>query len=191
MEEDRRAHDRERNACEIAGVLGELVLAERALLDGTTFCGVMPRGVLLVENAGPFLDLPVPDGWLVAHVPGWNTRIARLLLDPLAGTPWVHFGDLDPNGVRIFRQLRQARVDLRWFVPEFWGEYVDSHGLRRKWPEGLVGEGDPPLVRMLAERGLWMEQEVLVLDARVMGALAAENPSDLTSCPYRMRGRVG
>jgi hypothetical protein len=106
----------------LAHLAGEIVLTERAFIDGTRLAGRHPQAVLLVENLGPYLDLRPPDNWLVAHVPGWNTATIRLLLEQFADTPIVHFGDLDPNGVRIAVHLRSCRPDIRWAVPDFWRE---------------------------------------------------------------------
>ena len=154
----------------VAHVLGEVALPERAFLDGLEFSGEL-RAVLLVENLGAWRDLPAPAGWLLAHVPGWDSTTVVHLLGRLAGVPAVHFGDLDPNGVRIYLHLREWRSDLRWFVPPFWPELIESHGLQAAWPGDLDLGAAPPLVRTLAARGLWLEQEGLVLDPRVTGAL--------------------
>jgi hypothetical protein len=62
---------------------------------------------------------------------------------------------------------------LRWFVPSFWGELVESKGLRAAWPDDLDLGGAPELVRDLARRGLWLEQEALVVDGRIGAALEA------------------
>jgi len=83
----------------------------------------------------------------------------------------VHFGDLDPNGVRIYVHLRERRPDLGWFIPPFWAHFVDSHGLRAPGPSGLDLGAAPALVRELAARGLWLKQERLVLDPRITEAL--------------------
>jgi len=70
-----------------------------------------------VENLGAFCDLPAVDGWLVAHVAGWDTATVQRLLPSLERVPVVHFGDLDPNGIRIYKHLRTMRPDLRWSCP--------------------------------------------------------------------------
>lgn len=158
------------DGADVADVLGEVAINERALLDGTLLEGPV-RAALLVENLGPYQDLDPPDGWLIVHVPGWDTATASLFLAQLGDVPVVHFGDLDPAGVRIFRHLRQIRPSLMWVVPEFWNEYVATHGLRREWPEDLELDGAPALIRELARRGLWLEQEVIVVDPRLRAAL--------------------
>jgi hypothetical protein len=169
----RRGHF-EQTAAEFVSVLGELVLVERAFLDGTGFGGKRPRAILLVENVGVYVDITAPDGWLVAHVPGWDTSVPSRLLEAFRDVPIVHFGDLDPNGVRIVQHLQTMRPDVRWFVPERWRELVVAHGLPCEWPEGLVRDGDPALVRELATHRLWLEQERLVLEPWLSEALEAE-----------------
>lgn len=161
---------RELDAASIANVLGEVAITERALLDGTTLKGAI-RAVLLVENLGPYQDLVPPEGWLIAHVPGWNTATVRSFLRLLSDVPIVHFGDLDAAGVRIVRHLQQIHPSLKWAVPGFWREYIDKRGLVGVWPEDLNLAGVPPLVLELAHRGVWLEQEAIVVDVRLRQSL--------------------
>jgi len=156
----------------VARVLGEVAIPERAFLDGLQLDGAL-RGVVLVENLGAWRDLSAPAGFLLAYVPGWDTVTVAHLLDRVAGVPVLHFGDLDPNGMRIYLHVRERRPDLRWFVPAFWAERVERHGLRAPWPADLDVSAAPALVRDLAARGLWLEQECIVLDPRIGPALAA------------------
>lgn len=156
----------------IAAVLGEVAIPERALLDGLVFEGAI-RAVLLIENLGAWRDFPAPPGWLLVHVPGWDTATAGHLLDRIDGIPVVHFGDLDPNGVRIMLHLRRRAPGLKWFLPQFWFEFVDEYGLPVTWPQDLDLDFAPASVRELAARGLWLEQERIVLDPRIAGALEA------------------
>ena len=46
-------------------------------------------------------------------------------------------------------------------------------GRRGEWPDDLDLREAPELVRELARRGLWLEQEPLVIDARIAAALEA------------------
>jgi len=165
----------------IAAVLGEVSIPERALLDGLAFEGTI-RAVLLVENLGAWRDLFRPPGWLLAHVPGWDTATVGHMLDRTEGVPVVHFGDLDPNGVRIMLHLRRRAPNLKWFLPEFWFELVDVCGLQTTWPQDLDLDFAPARVRSLAARGLWLEQERIVFDPRMADALeatlAAETPCE-------------
>lgn len=157
----------------LADCLGELILTERALRDGTRFGGVPPTALLLVENVGFYIDVVPPTGWMVAHVPGWNTATTRLLLEQLPDSLVVHFGDLDPNGVRIVAHLQVIRPDLIWAVPPFWEEQVELRGQRKDWPLDLDLQGAPALVQRLAAAGIWLEQEALVLDPRLTEYLQA------------------
>jgi len=166
----------------IAAVLGEASIPERAFLDGLAFEGAI-RAVLLVENLGAWRDLPPPPGWLLAHVPGWDTATVGHLLDRLSGIPVVHFGDLDPNGVRILLHLRRRAPNLQWFLPEFWFELADVCGLRATWPQNLDLDFAPAQVRELATRGLWLEQERIVLDPRMADALEAALTADTPGGP--------
>jgi len=155
---------------EVARVLGEVGISDRALRRGLRLQG-QTDGVLLVENLGAWRDLPRHRRWLLAYVPGWNTTTVRQLLQVLPPTPVVHFGDLDPNGVRIYRHLREHVPGLGWLVPPFWEDLVPMHGQAREWPDDLDLTGAPELVRRLARQGLWLEQERLVLDPRLAAAL--------------------
>jgi hypothetical protein len=154
----------------LAELLGEVTISDRALRDGTVLEGPI-RAVLLVENLGPYQDLDPPAGWLVVHVPGWNTAAVRLFLGGLPHLPVIHFGDLDPAGVRIHEHLRSIHPAVRWAVPEFWSERIDTHALRGVWPEDLDLSASPSLCRELAARGLWLEQECIALDPRLAPAL--------------------
>lgn len=160
----------------VASVLGEVSIPHRAFLDDLVLEGEI-RAVLLVENLGAWRDLPPLDGWLFAHVPGWDTATAAHLLRRLTRVPTIHFGDLDPNGARIFLHLRERCPGLRWFVPPFWEELVEPYGQRASWPDDLDLSDAPALVRELAARGLWLEQEPLALDERTGPALMDFLPS--------------
>ena len=74
----------------------------------------------------------------------------------------------DPTWRKVFEA-----VPRHPFVPEFWTELVETKGLPGMWPEDLdLGEA-PALVRDLASRGLWLEQEPVAVDARTPSALEA------------------
>lgn len=156
----------------VAAVLGEVSIPERALLDSLAFEGSI-RAVLLVENLGAWRDLPPTPGWMLVHVPGWDTATVGHLLDSIEGVPVLHFGDLDPAGVKIMLHLRVRAPNLKWFLPEFWFEYTDVCGRRATWPRDLNLDFAPVQVRELATRGLWLEQERIVLDPRMPAALEA------------------
>jgi Uncharacterized protein conserved in bacteria C-term(DUF2220) len=156
----------------VAAVLGEVSIPERAFNAGLVLEGTI-RAALLIENLGVFCDLRAPKGWLLVHAPGWDTATAARLIERLGHVPMIHFGDLDPNGVRIHAHLRGLRADLQWFVPEFWAELLDTKALPGAWPDDLDLDEAPALVRELATRGLWLEQEPLAIDPRTTPALEA------------------
>lgn len=155
----------------VAAVLGEVSVPDRALRGGLQLEGSV-QAILLVENLGAFCDVAAPRGWLVVHVPGWDTPTARQLLGCLPDVPAVHFGDLDENGVRIYHHLRAVRPDLRWFIPAFWEELVEARALPGEWADDLDVSDAPPFVRELVSRGLWLEQEPVAVDPRIPAALA-------------------
>lgn len=160
-----------------AAVLGELVIPQRALEGGLALAGTAPSWVMTVENLGAYLDLPAPAQALIVHQPGWNTRLAARLIAMLPrGLPWWHFGDLDPKGLEIFASLGSPAARPRHFVPAWWQDYLQSHGLALNggWPKSFPSTGDtqcPELVRRLSARGLWLEQEAILLDPRLAEAL--------------------
>ena len=114
---------------------------------------------------------------------GWDTATVGHLLDRVEDVPVVHFGDLDPNGVRIMLHLRKRAPNLKWFLPEFWFELVDVCGLPTRWPEDLDLDFAPAPVRELAARGLWLEQERIVFDPRMPDALRAALAGEATGEP--------
>ena len=118
--------------------------------------------------------MPCPPNTVLAHVPGWDTATVRRLLATLGLVPILHFGDLDPAGVGIVAHLKTQVPHLRWFVPACWSGYVASHGQARDWPAVVVPSDAPRLVQELAAAGLWLEQEVVVLDPRFEGELVVE-----------------
>lgn len=156
---------------DVLETLDEIGVSDRALRDGLELRGQVDA-VLLVENLGAWRDMPRPGSWLLAHVPGWNTATVRGLLAALPPAPVLHFGDLDPNGVRIHLHLRGQVEGLRWFIPAFWSELVATHAQHREWPLDLPLDDAPDWVRQLARDGLWLEQEPVAMDPRLPGALA-------------------
>ena len=91
--------------------------------------------------------------------------------EQLAGVAIVHFGDLDPEGVRIAFHLRKTYAGLHWLVPDFWREYVPDRGQTTQWPADLVLDDAPELIEELRAAGKWIEQEIVVLDPRLIDAL--------------------
>ena len=74
--------------------------------------------VLTSENMDPFQQIFTPKG-LVLFCPGYNTGLSARWLQALhADCQWIHFGDFDPDGLRIFEQLRMQSGREGRFVPD-------------------------------------------------------------------------
>jgi len=162
---------------------GEIILPERALLDGVQPSGVLPKAIMTVENLGTFVDMPKPEGLLLIHQPGWNTPLSCQFMRLFAPTiRRCHFGDLDPEGLDIYLHLLQRHdTTIRLFVPTFWREYEPTyaHSLPvdgRQWDHH--GDDLALLPQELVSSGKWLEQESIVLDERfereLVGLLAQE-----------------
>jgi hypothetical protein len=161
-------------ATDLQRLQGLVALTQRALLDGTRLSGSPPAVVMTVENEGAFIDLDKPDAMMLVWVPGWNTRLALEVLDQVRARRWLHFGDLDPNGVRIFRHLSEQLPRLEHFIPDWWADRVaEAPQLGAAWNAGVVSHDDHPLLRQLEAAGQASEQEIVVLDPRMAGSLAA------------------
>lgn len=151
-------------------IVGEVVLPERAFLDGLTLAGVLPKTVLTIENLGNFVDIPpVPDDVMVIWVPGKNTTMAVRLLSLLdKSVRHYHFGDLDYEGVSIARYLCENTLQpTELLAPSFWEEAIDVFTGFQAWPNNDSFGEDIPLLKKLRERGRWLEQEVIALDPRL------------------------
>ena len=165
---------------DLTEALGEVILPERALLDGIRAEGVLPAAVMTVENLGPFVDMPKPEDLLLIHQPGWNTGLSLQFMDVLGeGPPLCHFGDLDPEGLAIYLHLCRQKKDYRHFLPSFWDEYVEpfSQELEGGWPEAIADSFSEPLLQRLFAAGAWLEQEPVVLDPRFEGELVGHASS--------------
>jgi hypothetical protein len=73
--------------------------------------------VLSSENLAPFQQINLPRGLLI-FCPGYNTGLSGLWLKSLPqNCQWIHFGDFDPDGLRIFEQLCRQSGRQGRFVP--------------------------------------------------------------------------
>jgi hypothetical protein len=84
---------------------------------------------------------------------------------------WVHFGDLDQEGMEIGKRLAvETGRALRIFVPSFASEYVDdaARPVKTAWKERM----DMPLLSELYARERRIFQEVFMLDVRLAGDVA-------------------
>ena len=136
--------------------------------------GVLPKLVFTVENLGAFVDWPSrhPD-CLVVFSPGKDTVLTLLFLGLLPDdVRFFHFGDLDPDGIKIARFLKErSGRDMELLAPEFWEDYLpdafEFEKGKEKWDKvPQFCDQEPEVLRVLREQNRWMEQEMILLDPR-------------------------
>ncbi|MRW91850.1 hypothetical protein GJ699_17790 [Duganella sp. FT80W] len=158
----------ELDAC--LALLGEVSIPERALTGEWQLAGVMPRLILTVENLGAFVDFPLVPSVLMLQAPGWNAGLATKFIARLPDNiPWLHFADLDPNGLRIGLSLRCAADGRRpapW-IPRAAGTLLSTHALPlpQPWPVQDLPASllSGPILHELVTSQRWIEHESLVL----------------------------
>lgn len=157
---------------EVAQVWTECVMPERRWLGFHGFEGTLPTAIVTCENLGAYIDLPLPEGVLCVFAPGRDTQPAVALLEELPGSKWIHFGDLDPEGLAIADQIaKTARREVRRFIPSYAIEYLaQNRGQKRavQWAS-IPGHS---VFSELKQHSVGMFQEVFMLDPRLMQDLA-------------------
>lgn len=156
--------------CEMASIFTECAIPERSWIKLQQFSGVMPNIIVSCENLGAYVDLPVDDSVLVVYAPGADTEAASTFLKSLPNVPWIHFGDFDPEGVAIAKNIAlQAGREARMFIPSFTADYVAGAApVKSPWSE----IPELPLFIDLKRMKKRIFQEVLMLDDRLSGELA-------------------
>jgi hypothetical protein len=151
--------------------LGEVAIPERAFLKGMEVGGALPKAIFTIENRGSFVDFPAShNDVLVIHTPGNDLDLAKRLLSLLPSSiPCFHFGDLDPKGLDIFKNLsKNCAQDIYLFVPSFWKEYYSKTFSKPKdWPADTLWGEKIPIVKTLIDDRRWIEQEKIALDHRL------------------------
>lgn len=174
--------------CAATVVAGEAALPER-FLDEIMALEGHPRVALTVENAGAFLDVPLPEHGVVVFAPGTDTAPAARFVSMLPPTtPLVHFGDFDPRGLEAAERLNRAVAPrpFAWLVPDFLGEYAATHWMPLAgagWPEraaSVAGLAD------LARSTSWMEQEALLFDPRLSSVIEGAAQKAIASASLRI-----
>ena len=157
-------------------LLGEVIIPERAFLDGITVEGIFPKVIMTVENLGAFVDLPKPQSMLAINSPGWNSLLTcKLLATFPQNINYYHFGDLDPEGLDIAKHLEEkAPQKLRHFIPGFWQDYIKTHSqkLNKTWPSRFSQGVANPMIKKLIDSQCWLEQECILADSRLFKSLA-------------------
>jgi hypothetical protein len=160
---------------EVARSLTEAGIPQRAILAGGRFCGRLPALIVTIENLGAFVDAKVPDSIMLVYSPGFDLRAAEQIVKILPAVPWVHFGDLDAEGLQIWTALKRATGRAcQLHIPSFAFDYVDI-AQKLEVPWGPIP--DHPVFATLKASGRGIFQEAFVLDPRLFGewSLLLEN----------------
>lgn len=157
---------------EMAQIWTECPIPQRQWLNLREFAGTPPALVITCENLGAYIDLPLPENALAVFSPGKQTEFAIGLLAKLPTSKWVHFGDLDPEGLEIAEQIANASGrKMALYIPSFATEYVKL-GMAQKKKVVWKTESEHPVLKGLAERREGLYQEVFMLDPRLEEEIA-------------------
>jgi len=154
----------------LASVWTECVIPERAWIVFGGFSGVIPQTIITCENLGAYIDFPAHETTLVVFSPGADTEAAIALLKMFPAAVWMHFGDLDPEGIDIAKRIAgEVGREISLLIPYFAHDYLDA----AKPVETAWGEvPDIPLLLTLKEKKKRIFQEVFMLDGRLVESLA-------------------
>ena len=146
----------------------ETVLPERAFAENWTLTGVLPELILTVENLGAFVDIQKPANCLLLLSPGWNDNLAKQFISRLPESiSWLHFGDIDPNGLRIGQAFTVGARKPEIWIPRAAAALLETHSLALVDPWSLDEEEYPILgnetLRSLVQVNRWLEQESMLL----------------------------
>jgi hypothetical protein len=147
---------------------GEIAVPERAWKSIRRIDSPQSNVVISIENKGAFIDFPQVAKATLVFLPGDNISALREVISRTHKQPILHFGDLDADGIGIFEAMLADGFTVEHFVPDFAEEFILTHAQdsETRWPArdySLLH----PAVSKLASRGLWLEQEALVLDHRL------------------------
>lgn len=150
---------------DMAQSLNEFSLSERGLHKVSKFKGILPSTIITVENLGSYIDLILPADMLAIFSPGTDIRCAVQLMKFFPEVNWIHFGDIDPEGIQIAYMLaaalsRQPKV----YIPTFAKDYLNRTQKRKViWREtyGI------PVLAALQEKKVGIFQEIFMLDDRL------------------------
>ncbi len=150
---------------EMAQSLNEFSLSERGLRKVSKFKGILLSTIITVENLGSYIDLTLPSDMLAIFSPGTDIRSAVQLLKFFPVTKWIHFEDIDPEGIKIAYMIAKAvSRQPHIYIPSFAGDYLNrSQKKKVVWREtyGL------PILSILQEKKVGIFQEIFMLDSRL------------------------
>lgn len=136
------------------------------------------KTVLTIENKASYYDevMKRKEDMLIIYTGGYPSpallRLLKMLERP--GLAFLHWGDIDEGGFRIFRTLQDVlpgltpfRMDRDTLLSNIGRcSSLDSKGNDyRKRLEGLLSderyEVFSPVISLMLEKGIWLEQEIL------------------------------
>jgi hypothetical protein len=158
--------DKDTDLYEIASQFTECVIPERAWLKITGFKGALPKVIITCENLGAYIDISDIPHAAIVYSPGKDIRSTVKLLNSLPTSGWLHFGDIDPEGVNIALQIaKKTSRSFSFFIPSFIEDYFDlGYRVKDSWKGTLINE---PVLKELHKRGSGIFQERFVLDERL------------------------
>lgn len=164
------------DAVQLSRVTGEIGVSERALNSGTQLIGSMPTYIVVCENSAAFVDMRHETDAMIILGGGNAWLSAAHVVGLYPDVPIVWFGDLDSEGVAIrHRFVRRTKRKVIAAIPPFWSEYLEGYALpaKGKW-RGCNLDREDDLVRQLADRDQWLEQEPLAIDLRLPAWIRAQ-----------------
>jgi len=162
--------NRKEGLYEMASAMTECLIPERLWLRFGGFHGELPKLVVTCENLGAYIDLVIPDVAMAIYSPGSDIEAAAALIKHLPEARWLHFGDIDPDGLQIAMNLAEvAERQVNFFVPSFADEYLPGRPVENPWRN----VPDRHLFHELRRTQKRIFQEVFMLDARLADEIAA------------------
>lgn len=153
------------NFSAIASVLTECFIPERGWMELDGFSDILPTAIVTCENLGAYVDFPSHDSLMIIYSPGADIEPATKLLSMLPEVLWVHFGDIDPEGIEIAENIaRETGRDLNVYIPSFASEYLPGRPVKTPWSSSP----ENPIFAELRKEKKRLFQEVFMLDDRLL-----------------------
>lgn len=149
----------------MASLLTECFVSERGWMNLERFSGTLPEIIVTCENLGAYVDFPSHDSLLIVYSPGADIEPATKLINFLPDALWIHFGDIDPEGVKIATNIaRETNRNLKFFIPSFASEFLPGRPVETPWDS--IPEN--PIFVELKKKQKRIFQEVFMLDDRLL-----------------------
>lgn len=148
----------------LAAMLTECFIPERGWRNLEGFSGTLPEVIVTCENLGAYIDFPANDSLMIVYSPGADIEPTTNLINMLPDALWIHFGDIDPDGIAIATNISSATGrDLKFFIPSFVSDYLPGRPVETPWDS--IPEN--PIFATLKKKKRRIFQEVFMLDDRL------------------------